>query len=177
MLIILWKPCGRVRTSSDREREDLEARPREQGWKRPLGRRRIIRYWHGELSDPVSLLAKASSDPFPRTRMEAILSAGYVPSAEAFSAALGALDHPRDKFIDLALPQTVTALEKFWRPALEKGNLSFAQASHRAFAEEAAGIGFEKRRTNTSGKNPPPFPKPTGSSSGSSPMRASAKPE
>ena len=106
---------------------------------------RIIRYWHGELSDPVSLLAKASSDPFPRTRMEAILSAGYVPSAEAFSAALGALDHPRDKFIDLALPQTVTALEKFWRPALEKGNLSFAQASHRAFAEEAAGIGFEKR--------------------------------
>ena len=42
---------------------------------------RIIRYWHGELSDPVSLLAKASSDPFPRTRMEAILSAGYVPSA------------------------------------------------------------------------------------------------
>ena len=50
---------------------------------------RIIRYWHGELSDPVSLLAKASSDPFPRTRMEAILSAGYVPSAEAFSAALG----------------------------------------------------------------------------------------
>ena len=49
---------------------------------------RIIRYWHGELSDPVSLLAKASSDPFPRTRMEAILSAGYVPSAEAFSAAL-----------------------------------------------------------------------------------------
>ena len=43
------------------------------------------------------------------------------------------------------MPQTVTALEKFWRPALEKGNLSFAQASHRAFAEEAAGIGFEKR--------------------------------
>ena len=106
---------------------------------------RIIRYWHGDLSDPVSLLAKAASDPFPRTRMEAILSAGYVPRAEAFSAALGALDLPRDKFIDLALPQTVTALEKFWRPALEKGTLAFAKPSHRAFAEKAAGLGFEKR--------------------------------
>jgi putative heme-binding domain-containing protein len=106
---------------------------------------RILRYWHGDMSDPVSLLAKAASDPFPRTRMEAILSAGYVPRAEAFSAALGALDHPRDKFIDLALPQTVTALEKFWRPALEKGKLSFSKPAHRVFAEEAAGIGFEKR--------------------------------
>jgi putative heme-binding domain-containing protein len=106
---------------------------------------RILRYWHGDLSDPVSLLAKAASDPFPRTRMEAILSAGYIPRAEAFSAALGALDHPRDKFIDLALPQTVIALEKLWRPALEKGNLSFAKPTHRDFAEEAAGLGFEKR--------------------------------
>jgi putative heme-binding domain-containing protein len=106
---------------------------------------RILRYWHGNLSDPVSLLAKAASDPFPRTRMEAILSAGYVPRSEAFSAALGALDYPRDKFIDLALTQTVTALEKFWRPALEKGTLSFAKPAHRDFAEEAAGLGFEKR--------------------------------
>jgi putative heme-binding domain-containing protein len=106
---------------------------------------RILRYWHGDLSDPISLLAKAASDPFPRTRMEAILSAGYVPRSEAFSAALGALDHPRDKFTDLALTQTVTALEKFWRPALEKGTLSFAKPAHRNFAEEAAGLGFEKR--------------------------------
>ncbi|MBN36849.1 MAG: dehydrogenase [Opitutae bacterium] len=106
---------------------------------------RILRYWHGDLSDPLSLLAKAASDPFPRTRMEAILSAGYVPRSEAFSAALGSLDHPRDKFIDLALTQTVTALEKFWRPALEKGTLSFPKPAHRDFAEEAAGLGFEKR--------------------------------
>jgi putative heme-binding domain-containing protein len=116
---------------------------------------RTLRYWHGDLSDPVSLLAKAAADPFPRTRMEAILSAGYVPRAEAFSAALAALDHPRDKFIDLALPQTVTALEKFWRPALEKGKLAFAKPAHRAFAEEAAGIGFEKRLNEFVRKNSP----------------------
>ncbi|MDB4614800.1 dehydrogenase, partial [bacterium] len=49
---------------------------------------RVIRYWHEELSDPIGLIAKASSDPFPRTRMEAVLSAGFIPKAEAFVAAL-----------------------------------------------------------------------------------------
>jgi len=106
---------------------------------------RVLRYWHEDLSDPVSLLAKAASDPFPRTRMEAVLSAGFVPRAEAFPAALSALDHPRDKFIDMALPQTVMALEKYWRPALEEGKLSFAKTAHREYAEKAAGIGFSKR--------------------------------
>jgi hypothetical protein len=106
---------------------------------------RVIRYWHQKLADPVALLAKAAADPFPRTRMEAILSAGYVPKAEAFSAALVALDHPRDVAIDIALPQTVNALESLWRPLLEANKLKFEKDSHRDFAEREAGIGFEKR--------------------------------
>lgn len=106
---------------------------------------RVIRYWHQKLADPVALLAKAAADPFPRTRMEAILSAGYVPKAEAFSAALVALDHPRDVAIDIALPQTVNALESLWRPLLEANKLKFDKDSHRDFAEREAGIGFEKR--------------------------------
>ena len=106
---------------------------------------RVIRYWHEELADPVALLAKAAGDPFPRVRMEAILSAGYVPKAEAFSAALVALDHPRDVAIDIALPQTVNALESLWRPLLEANKLKFEKDSHRDFAEREAGIGFEKR--------------------------------
>ena len=106
---------------------------------------RVIRYWHKDLADPVALLAKAAADPFPRVRMEAILSAGYVPKAEAFSAALVALDHPRDAAIDLALPQTVNALESLWRPLLETNKLKFRKDSHRDFAEREAGIGFDKR--------------------------------
>ena len=56
-----------------------------------------------------------------------------------------ALDHPRDAAIDIALPQTVNALESLWRPLLEANKLKFDKESHRDFAEREAGIGFEKR--------------------------------
>ncbi len=116
---------------------------------------RVIRYWHEELSDPVAIIAKAAGDSFPRTRMEAVLSAGYLYKAEAFTAALHALDHERDKFIDAALPQTVAALEPYWRPLLESGGLKFAKPDHRDFAERLAGIGFGKRLESFL-KNPNP---------------------
>lgn len=104
---------------------------------------RIIRYWHEELSDPVGMIAKASADPFPRARMEAVLSAGFVPSAESFAAALHSLDHPGDAVLDKALPQTMRALEKYWQPALEAGTLKFAKPEHQKFAEQGTGIGLE----------------------------------
>ena len=106
---------------------------------------RVIRYWHGQLSDPIGMIAKASGDPFPRTRMEAVLSAGFIPQAEAYAAALNSIDHPGDAFLNQALPQTRKALEPYWRPALEAGTLRFAKDSHKAFAEQEAGIGFKER--------------------------------
>lgn len=106
---------------------------------------RVIRYWHAKLTDPVALIAKLAGDPFARVRMEAILSAGYIPEAEAFPAVLHALDHPRDKFIEIALPQTVAALEPYWRPALAAGTLEFAKDEHRAFALGGTGSDFAIR--------------------------------
>ena len=106
---------------------------------------RMIRYWHGQLSDPVGMIATASADPFPRTRMEAVLSAGYIPRAEAFVAALHSLDHPGDPVLDQALPQTMKALERYWRPAMENGTLQFANRAHREFAEQKIGGGLEGR--------------------------------
>lgn len=106
---------------------------------------RILRYWHQDMSDPISMIAQAAGDPFPRTRMEAVLSAGFIPKAEAFTAALHATDHPGDKFLDQALPQTSKALEPYWRPALEAGTLIFAKESHKSYLEKKAGIGFSKR--------------------------------
>ncbi|MDE2714137.1 MAG: HEAT repeat domain-containing protein [Verrucomicrobiota bacterium] len=105
---------------------------------------RVIRYWHRDLSDPVGMIAQLSGDEFARVRMEAVLSAGFIPDAKAFPAALNALDHKQDKFIALALPQAVTALEHFWRPAFETGKLKFDKESHREFAEREAGLGFDK---------------------------------
>ncbi|MCO8123482.1 HEAT repeat domain-containing protein [Stieleria sp. TO1_6] len=116
----------------------------EDGHARSAGAR-IIRYWHNDLSDPIQMIAKAAGDPFPRTRMEAVLSAGFIPKAEAYVAALNSIDHPGDAFLDKALPQTAMALEKFWRPSLDAGTLQFSKDSHRAFAEQSAGIGFQER--------------------------------
>jgi len=108
---------------------------------------RVIRYWHAALSDPVGMIAKLAADPFPRARMEAVLSAGFIPKAEAFTAALNALDHEQDKFIAAALPQTVKALEPYWRPKLQSGELKFNKPEHRAFAERSGAVGFEKHLT------------------------------
>ena len=106
---------------------------------------RIIRYWHDSLSDPVGMIAKLAGDPFPRTRMESVLSAGFIPKAEAFVAVLNVLDHERDKFIDVALAQTVKALEPYWQPKLKSGKLKLKKPEHRAFAERSGGVGFEGR--------------------------------
>lgn len=106
---------------------------------------RMIRYWHDDLTDPIGMIATASADPFARTRMEAVLSAGYIPQSEAFVAALNSLDHPGDATLDQALPQTMKALQSYWRPAMEAGNLQFTKPSHRAFAEQGAGMGLESR--------------------------------
>lgn len=106
---------------------------------------RIIRYWHEALEDPVSMVATLAADDFPRARMEAVLSAGFIPSAEAYAAALHVLDHPDDETLKQALPQTRKALEKYWRPAMEAGSLSFASEAHREYAEASAGIGFTDR--------------------------------
>lgn len=106
---------------------------------------RIIRYWHESLADPVSMIAQLAGDPFPRARMEAVLSAGFIPKAEAFVAALNVLDHERDKFIDAALPQTVKALEPYWQPKLKSGELKFNKPEHRSFGERSGGVGFDER--------------------------------
>lgn len=76
---------------------------------------------------------------------EAVLSAGFIPRAEAFVAALHSLDHPGDATLDRALPQTMKALESYWRGAMETGKLQFAKPSHRDFAEQGVGIGLEGR--------------------------------
>jgi putative heme-binding domain-containing protein len=77
--------------------------------------------------------------------MEAVLSAGFIPRADAFVAVLHCLDEPDDPAIDLALRQTTTALEPYWRPAMDAGELQFAKLSHRDYAELGAGLGLEGR--------------------------------
>lgn len=106
---------------------------------------RVIRYWQDQLSDPVGMIGELAEDSFPRTRMEAVLSAGFIPQAEALPAALKVLDHETDRFIEASLPSTMNALKPYWVPELEKQTLAFAKPAHRDYAEQYAGIGIDKR--------------------------------
>ncbi len=126
----------------------------ESGYARSAGAR-VIRYWQDELSDSIGMITDLANDPFPRVRMEAVLSAGYIPDANVVPAALQVLDHETDRFIDATIPSTLKALETHWVPELEKGNLAFADSSHQDFAESFAGIGVDKRMTALIGSDRP----------------------
>ena len=85
-------------------------------------------------------LAAAVQDPHPRVRLEAVIAAGYLPGERILEVACRVLDHPRDRFIDYALANTVKALQGVWRPALEAGRLTFGgQAGHLAFVLQSDG--------------------------------------
>ncbi|MGY8696273.1 MAG: PVC-type heme-binding CxxCH protein, partial [Verrucomicrobiia bacterium] len=101
------------------------------------------------------MIGDLAGDAFPRTRMEAILSAGFIPEAEALSAALNALDHDRDRFIDASLPSTMNALKPYWVPGVENKTLAFAKPAHRDYAEQYAGIGIDKRLIALMGESNP----------------------
>lgn len=101
---------------------------------------RVIRYWHSDLSDPVELIQQTASDPFPRVRMEAALSAGFIRDPRALVAALHVLDHPMDPFIETALDQTIEAFGD-----QISADLQFAKPAHKQRAMQAAGIGVAGR--------------------------------
>ncbi len=101
---------------------------------------RIIRYWYPELSNPVDLIQRTANDPFPRVRLESVLSAGFIPDGRALVAAMQVIDHPQDPFIDAALAQTIQALENTITPELQ-----FADSKHADYAKRLAGVGVEIR--------------------------------
>ena len=82
---------------------------------------RVARFWRRELDDPLALLAPRVEDSFPRTRLEALLGLSYLESEPAAVAALRALDHPTDYYLDYVLDQTLAALQNAWLPGLDSG--------------------------------------------------------
>ena len=92
---------------------------------------RMIGNWAESLNDPLELLNKYIRDEHPRVRLEAIVAATYVASPKAMEVASLALDSPMDRFQDYALKQAVHALAPHWKPAFEKGQLTFGGSSTR----------------------------------------------
>ncbi len=81
----------------------------------------VVGRWADRLSQPLNLLAPLIHDTHPRARLAAIVAAANIPEAHSLDLATQALDHPTDKFIDLALRQAVFALKPHWLSALQSG--------------------------------------------------------
>ena len=92
---------------------------------------RMIGNWAGQIDDPLALLRRFIRDEHPRVRLEAIVASTYVASPMAMEVAALALDSPMDRFQDYALKQAVHALAPHWKPAFEKGELTFGGSSTR----------------------------------------------
>lgn len=103
---------------------------------------RVLGNWHDRLPQALSLLQKATRDPHPRVRLEAVVAASYFHQPAAVEAATQALDQPRDKFLDYALKQSVRALQPVWKPALAAGQLAFGgSASQTEYVRKLASQG------------------------------------
>lgn len=101
---------------------------------------RLIRYWYESLSDPSALIEQAANDPVSRVRMEAALSASFIPDGNALVAAMHALDHPMDPMIEVALEQAIEAQAGRIAPELQ-----FSSPTHKDYAYQVAGIGVAGR--------------------------------
>ena len=71
---------------------------------------RVAGEWSSLLPDAQARLSKAAVDPHPRVRLEAVVALSHVGGRDSLRSALGAADHPRDKFLDYGLRQTVRHL-------------------------------------------------------------------
>ncbi|MAG93624.1 MAG: dehydrogenase [Planctomycetaceae bacterium] len=105
--------------------------------KHPLARSgalRVLRYWHAEFPDRLELLATAVQDEHPRVRLEAVLTAGFVPNPEAMKIAVRVIDRPMDRFLDHSLKLTVDGLTPHWLAAYKAGTLKFDTTDQQNYA-------------------------------------------
>lgn len=82
---------------------------------------RMLRFWLEEIDDPLPLLRERAEDKRARVRLEAVLTCGFHPSAEAAEIALLAAKYPMDTGLTYALKSTIQVLEKYWKPAAVSG--------------------------------------------------------
>ena len=82
---------------------------------------RVLQHWFERVDGGLDLLAAAAVDPAPRVRLEAVRALSFVPTVEATDAALLALKHGTDYYLDYVIDSAITTLEKAWKPAMRAG--------------------------------------------------------
>jgi azurin/glucose/arabinose dehydrogenase len=82
---------------------------------------RVMGYWRDRVPDVLALLKVAANDEAPRVRLEAVRVASFFRQWEAADAALTALKHPTDYYLDYCMTQTMRQLEPWWKSAITEG--------------------------------------------------------
>src|SRR5690606_218616 len=77
---------------------------------------RVLRYSLHRVSDPIALLRRQVNDEHPLVRLEGVVALSFVSDARAAEAALDALRHPMDYYLDYGLKETIAGLERYWSP-------------------------------------------------------------
>jgi glucose/arabinose dehydrogenase/azurin len=103
---------------------------------------RVLGYWRDRVPGAIGLFKALADDPNPRVRLEAVRGASFFRTAEAADAALTALKHSTDYYINYTLGETMKQLKPWVLEAL---------ANHESLAvDNPAGVNFLISTINSS---------------------------
>jgi glucose/arabinose dehydrogenase/azurin len=102
---------------------------------------RVLCYWRDRVPGAIGLFKILADDPSPRVRLEAVRGASFFRNADAGGAALTALKHSTDYYLDYTLKETLRQLKPWVLEAI---------ASHQALAaDNPAGLNYLINTLNT----------------------------
>ena len=90
----------------------------------------VLLHWRDRVSDALSLLQQQVNDPAPRVRLEAVVALSFFSSGQAVRAAMDALNHPTDYYLDYALDETFRTLKPVWLADLRQGQQPPSSSAH-----------------------------------------------
>ncbi len=95
---------------------------------------RVIGYWQDRVPGALAMVKAAADDEAPRVRLEAVRVASFFRETAAADAALTALKHPMDYYLDYCFKETMRQLQPWWKDAIRDGK--------ELAADNPAGINF-----------------------------------
>ncbi|MSQ94268.1 MAG: c-type cytochrome [Gemmataceae bacterium] len=99
---------------------------------------RVLGAWHDRVPDAIRLLGTQAADANPRVRLEVVGALNRIPSAQAVSAGMRALDATVDPLLEFSLQKLAILHKPLWYPEFQAGRLTFdGNARHTAFALKA----------------------------------------
>ena len=92
--------------------------------------------WAERLPDPLQRLRLGVADQNPRVRLESVVAASYVASAQSVEVVAAALEQPLDPFLEYSIRLSARALQARWASALEDGQLDLGGPEQGTYLRE-----------------------------------------